>query len=134
MSLRQIFTDNEYRSFIVALREEITQRRLSVAAAAKILGVTRQTLYLHLCSDPKHQLRWRTVGRAVRTWGMTVQAQGKKFDKEAFRPETLHRESATQLLLLPEAIERLEDADIEVRVDRKSASAVVLQVLLKFAG
>jgi hypothetical protein len=131
---RQIFTDAEYRGFIASLTGGIEAKNMSITNAARLLGVTRQALHLHLRDEPKHQLRWRTVGRAVREFDLVIYAQGKRFDKGAFAPERRRSDPAVQLLLLPEAIERLGDANLEVSVARRDATSVLLEVLVKFAG
>jgi hypothetical protein len=67
-------------------------------------------------------------------WDMVIYVQKQKFDRNAFGPEIAKKDPAVQLLLLPEAIERLGNANLEVTVLRKDASSVVLEVLVKFAG
>lgn len=142
---RQSFTHDEYEAFLEQMRRKIEERNLSIVAAAKVLGITRQSLHLHLRRDgndgtidpnqkPRHQLRWRTVGRAVRAWEMVICVQGKIFDKDAFGPEFNLSDASVQLLLLPEAIERIGNTNLEVSVLRREASSLVLQVLVKFAG
>lgn len=79
-------------------------------------------------------MRWRTVGRAVREWEMVIQAQGRKFDKSAFAPKNLTPDRSVQLLLLPEAIERISNANLEISIVRREASSIRLEVLVKFAG
>src|SRR5207245_195719 len=107
---RKIFTTSEYQAFLVSLKEAISERKLTITKAAKILGITRQALHLHLAEEPKHQLRWRAVGRAVRAWELVIYAQGEKFDKDAFGNEPAKQDTSVQLLLLPEAISRVHDA------------------------
>jgi len=107
---------------------------MTITNASRLLGVTRQALHLHLQNEPKHQLRWRTVGRAVREFDLVIYAQGKRFDKSAFATEQHLPDPAVQLLLLPEAIERLADGNLEVTVARRDATSVLLEVLVKFAG
>src|SRR5580704_3540726 len=120
MARRQIFTADEYRKFVQQLRSEFKERKISVTAAAEVLGITRQSLHMHLAGH--HQPRWRIVGRAIRAWDMTVYARGQKFDKRGFAAEKTVQDASVQLLLLPEAIENLGNADLEVKVVRKEAS------------
>jgi hypothetical protein len=41
---------------------------------------------------------------------------------------------AVQLLLLPEAIERLENANFEVEILKKEPSCIYLELRVKFSG
>src|ERR1035441_5775673 len=136
MSTRsKIFTTTEYRDFARTLDQARRGRGLSVTDAASVLGVTRQSLHLYLkCSD--HQPRLRVIERACRAWDISFVAQGKKWDKSAFgreRPKTTTPQ-AVQLLLLPEAIERLENADFEVEILKKEPSCIYLELRVKFSG
>jgi len=75
--------------------------------------------------------------RACRAWDVTFTAQGKRFDKNAFgleRRPTQSSSAPVQLLLLPEAIERLHDANLEVKIVRKEASRICLEVNVKFSS
>ncbi len=132
---RKIFTDSEYRDFAGVLGHAIQQRGLSVAKAAAVLGITRQTLHLYLsCSG--HQPRWRVIERACRAWDIGFIAQGKRWDKGAFgreRPPAIAPE-AVQLLLLPEAIARLENANFEVEILKREPSRICLELRVKFSG
>jgi hypothetical protein len=76
------------------------------------------------------------IERACRAWDISFVAQGKKWDKSAFgreRPKTTTPQ-AVQLLLLPEAIERLENADFEVEILKKEPSCIYLELRVKFSG
>jgi hypothetical protein len=124
-------TPSEYRDFAVELGAQIQRRQLSVTAAAKILGISRQSLHSHLGLGGPHQPRWSMIRRAVRVWDMVIYAQGKKFDRSAFGVEIIQGATAVQLLL-PEALDRIENASLEVSVLRKNASSLALEVLVKF--
>jgi hypothetical protein len=132
MPIRKIFTKLECRKFGAELHRKIEENGLTITAAAMALGITRQCLHYHFLG--KHQPRPRVVERAVRLWDMVVYAQGQKFDRRAFGPEITRRSPSVQLLLLGEAIERVDNANLEVSVVRKDASSLVLEVLVKFAG
>jgi transcriptional regulator with XRE-family HTH domain len=132
---RKIFTDDEYRDFARTLDQAIRKRGLSVTDAARVLGITRQTLHLYL-NRSGHQPRWRVIDRACRAWDVSFVAQGKRWDKGAFgkeRPPTTAPE-AVQLLLLLEAIERLENASFEVEILKKEPSRIYLELRVKFSG
>jgi transcriptional regulator with XRE-family HTH domain len=132
---RKIFTNDEYREFARTLDEARRNRGLSVTDAARVLGITRQTLHLYL-SRSGHQPRWRVVERACRAWDVSFVAQGRRWDKSAFgkeRPPAIASE-AVQLLLLPEAIERLENASFEVEILKKEPSRIYLELRVKFSG
>jgi transcriptional regulator with XRE-family HTH domain len=136
MSTRsKIFTETEYRDFTRTLDQARLARGLSVTDAAAVLGITRQSLHLYLkCSE--HQPRWRVIERACRAWDVSFVAQGKKWDKSAFgreRPPVI-APKAVQLLLLPEAIERLENANFEVEILKKEPSCIYLELRVKFSG
>lgn len=134
---RQIFTNEEYRDFKDLLRRTILSKHLTITAAAKILGVTRQSLHLYLSRRAKPQPRWRVIQRACRTWDLTFVAQGQKFDRRAFGkgPEYGAVDpAAVQLLLLPEAIEQLRDANLEVKIVGREPSRICLEVQVKFAS
>ena len=131
---RKIFTDGEYRDFVHTLDQARRNRGLSVTDAARVLGITRQTMHLYLsCSG--HQPRWRVIERACRAWDVSFIAQGKRWDKGAFgREHPATAPEAVQLLLLPEAIERLENADFEVEILKKEPSRIYLELRVKFSG
>jgi transcriptional regulator with XRE-family HTH domain len=132
---RKIFTDGEYRDFVHTLDQARRNRGLSVTDAARALGITRQTLHLYLsCSG--HQPRWRVIERACRAWDVSFIAQEKRWDKSAFGRERLPATApeAVQLLLLPEAIERLENANFEVVILKKEPSRIYLELRVKFYG
>jgi transcriptional regulator with XRE-family HTH domain len=130
----QIFTASEYLDFARTLDQARRSRGLSVTAAARILGITRQTLHLYL-SQSGHQPRWRVIERACRAWDVSFVSQGKTWDKTAFGRERvpLTGPGAVQLLLLPEAIERLENADFEVKILKKEPSRIYLELRVKFS-
>ena len=132
---RKIFTDVEYRDFAGILDQARRARSLSVTEAAAVLGITRQTLHLYLsCSG--HQPRWRVIERACRAWDISFVAQGKRWDKGAFGRERTEpmTPGAVQLLLLPEAIERLENADFEDKIIKKEPSRIYLELRVKFSS
>ena len=128
---RKFLTDQECARFGEDLRKEIAKRKLTKTAAAAALGVTRQSLYFHLQGE--HQPRREVIARAVRLWQMPVYVKGQKFDEGAFGVEAKRTAPSVQLLLLPEAIDRLDTADLEVRLVKKEAASVRLEVLIKFA-
>ena len=136
MSTRsKIFTDAEYRDFACSLDQARRARGLSVTDAATVLGITRQSLHLYLkCSD--HQPRWRVIERACRAWDVSFVAQGKKWDKSAFGRQlpAVMAPQAVQLLLLPEAIERLDNANFKVEILRKEPSCIYLELRVRFSG
>lgn len=132
MGKRKLFTDDESKRFGDDLRKKIKQKGLTVTEAAKILGVSRQALYSHF--DAKHQPRRRLVERAVRVLDMVVYAQSQKFDKQAFGPDAPRKESAIQLLLLPEALERLKSSNLEAKVVKTEGNSIYLELLVKFVG
>jgi hypothetical protein len=134
--MRQIFTQAEYRDFVESIRGAIRRKNLTITGAAQVLGITRQMLHLYLGAG-KHQPRWRVVERACRAWDISFVAQGKKFDRRAFgqeRKPANSRDSAVQLMLLPEAIERLGDANLEVKIVGKDATRIYLEVQLRFVS
>jgi len=134
--MRKIFTDTELRDFTATLRAAIQQRRLTITAAAQVLGITRQCLHLYL-SGSGHQPRRRVLERACRAWNINFVAQGKRFDKDAFgqqHPLGHSKPAAVQLLLLPEAIERLNNTNLDVKILRKEPSRIRLELTVKFYG
>jgi hypothetical protein len=54
--------------------------------------------------------------------------------KDLIGPGISQKSASVQLLLLGEAIERVDNANVEVSVVRKGASSLVLEVLVKFPG
>lgn len=132
---RKIFTDAEYAEFARTIDQARRSRGLSVTAAATVLGITRQTLHLYL-SHSGHQPRWRVIERACRAWDVSFTIRRKRWDKSAFGREHPARTApqAVQLLLLPEAIERLENANFEVNILRKEPSRIYLELTVKFSS
>ncbi len=72
----------------------------------------------------------------ARAWDLSFTAQGQKFDKAAFGVEktSVQRQGPVQLLLLPEAIERLDDAHLQVKLVRKDSARIYLEVEVRFAS
>jgi DNA-binding phage protein len=132
--MRKIFTQEEYQEFAKALRQAIQERNLSRVAAAEVLGITRQCLHLYL-SESGHQPRRRVLERACRAWGLSFVAQGRRFDKNAFGadPPLEDPRPAVQLLLLPDAIDRLQDSNLGVKIIRKEPGRIQLQLEVKFS-
>jgi hypothetical protein len=134
MARRKLFTPDECTKFGLDLRNRITERGLTVTGAASLLGVSRQALYFHFAG--KHQPRWRVVERAVRLLDLEVYVQSQKFDKAAFGVETYRalKKTPVQLLLLPEALTRLNTSNLEAKVVRAEGDRIYLELLVKFAG
>ena len=131
----KIFTPAEYKEFARSLRSAINSRSLTIKEAAEVLGVTRQSLHLYLKAG-ENQPRRRVLERACRAWDLRFTVQGQQFDKGAFGEEKtdIARSVPVQLLLLPEAIERLDNAHLDVKLVRRDSARIYLEVEVRFAS
>jgi transcriptional regulator with XRE-family HTH domain len=135
-SRRKIFTIPEYQEFARRLDDAIKERGLQQKQAATLLGVTRQALHMYRTAS-EHQPRWRVIERACRALDLSFVVQGKRFDKGSFGTEggsDRTQRPAVQLLLLPEAIAQLEDANLGFRIVRKEATRISLELDVEFSA
>jgi transcriptional regulator with XRE-family HTH domain len=118
-----------------SLKKVLMSRRMSKTRAAKELRVSRQMLYQYLSgkSLPKREV----LQRACDAWGLKINYRDLIVSSESFTTPSVESESPgpAQLDLdLQEAIEKLGDEDLAVRVLRKDNGRIELQVDLRFGS
>ena len=121
-------------AFSAKLRQAIEDRGLSVAAAAKELGVCRQSLYNYLSghTTPGGNL----VRTACQKWAIALDHNGFHVDASCFPGPQLEASPLAEQLQLPlmEAIQNLADENVTINIRRKDSGSVTFEVQLKFGS
>ena len=95
----------------------LTERKLSVSAAARELRVTRQAFhnYLNGKSVPRH----KTLGRAMDRWDFNLRIGGVTFDRNTSprHPDDAPRQE--QLPLIWETLDAIRQQDLKIGVSRE---------------
>jgi transcriptional regulator with XRE-family HTH domain len=118
-----------------SFRTVLASRRISKTQAAKELRVSRQMFhqYLKAKSLPKRDV----LQRACDAWGLRINYRGLIVDRESFpagAPESGGSSPSQLKLDLQEAIARLENQDLGIRILRKGNGRVELQIDLSFGS
>jgi transcriptional regulator with XRE-family HTH domain len=111
----------------------ISSRGLTKAEAAKILGVSRETLYQYLNarSTPGSDV----LQRACEVWGITLNYRGLEFDSAAFGQSAKKSDiGGDRQLDLFAALNLVNDNSVDVTVIRKTKKSIELKVSLKFVS
>lgn len=97
------------------LRRAFKEQKVSVSAAAKALGVSRQSVhnYLNGTSIP----RSRRLAMAVRTWNLSFSLGSASFDKTSFPPPKLS--SLPAQLTMASLFDSIKAEDLKVDVERQ---------------
>src|SRR6266487_2431732 len=119
--------DLKWRSEIVGrFRQAIEQRHLTNAQAAEILGVRRQTMWLHL--NEKVTPGGDVLRRACQIWGISISRKGVEFSAGAFGPERKALAARAKQMGLFDALEMLREAQLETEVIGKSGEYFELRI------
>lgn len=106
------------------LRRILGERQLSISAAARALGVSRQAFHNYL--NGKSLPRKQVLARAIELWNFNIAVGGSLLDRDSFRennPEPMPRQ-----LILWEALDNIKARDLKIDVKR---SGTTLDVLVK---
>lgn len=112
-------------------REAINQRHLTIGEAALDLGVSRQSLHQYLAG--KTAPKGPVLHQACRKWGITLDYKGLKLGASAFQ-ERAQRPVKQQQQLLFDALTALSNDNLRIKLTRKDAHSVHLDVEIKFAS
>jgi transcriptional regulator with XRE-family HTH domain len=115
----------------VRLREAIRDNGLTISVAAKMLRVTRQTLWLYL--NERSTPGGEVLKRACKLWKLTLNVEGFSFTSDAFGPEKKTQPRAQQLDLF-RALEKLRPDQIDTRVIGCVRGFFELRVRIKIAS
>ena len=113
------------------LREAIQDNHLTISKAAKLLGVTRQSLWLYL--NEKSTPGGEILKKACKLWKLTLNLEGFSFTSEAFGPERKALPRPQQLDLF-RALEKLRPDQIDTRVIGRVRGFFELRVRIKIAS
>jgi len=107
--------DLEWRAEVASrFRKAIEKRALSVAQAAALLEVKRQTMYLYL--NEKITPGGDVLKRACQLWGISISRKGVEFSAGAFGPKRQEPPSPATQMGLFEALELLRKAQLDTEV------------------
>jgi hypothetical protein len=102
-------------AFAVALRRMLDGKKLTIAAAARELEVSRQTFHSYLNGALP---RRKTLNTAVHMWNLKLDLGRYSFGKEAFGREQSKGKGAPTQLLLWEALDAVREEDLQVSFKR----------------
>jgi hypothetical protein len=111
-------------AFAAALRQTLTKRRLTIVAAARDLGVSRQAFHSYLSGTIP---RRRTLNKAVHMWDLKLDLGRYSFGKGAFGVAHAKQKPASQLSqpTLWEVLDSVSEEDLHVTVKRVGKSLLV---------
>ena len=97
------------------LKRAFREQKVSVSAAARVLGVSRQSVhsYLNGTSIP----RSGRLAIAVRTWNLSFSMGNASFDKTSFPPSKLS--SLPAQLTMASLFDSIKADDLKVNVERQ---------------
>jgi transcriptional regulator with XRE-family HTH domain len=113
------------------LREALDLRRLTISEAAKLLGVTRQALWLYV--NEKAMPGGRVLERACRKLDLSLTVNGFLITKEAFGPAIAKTAPSEQYELF-RAFAEITPDQIETKLVRSSKDLFELRVRIKKAS
>jgi hypothetical protein len=102
-------------AFARALRKMLTKRKISITAAAKELGISRQAF--HPCLQGKLPRR-KTLNKAVHLWNLKLDLGKHSFDKGAFGAQTGEQVLVPTQPTLWEALDSVSEEDLHVTMKR----------------
>lgn len=97
-------------------RRILTERKLTVIAAARELRVTRQAFhnYLNGKSVPRH----KTLGRAMDRWDFSLKIGGVTFDRNTSPKHPDEAPRQEQIPLVWETLDAIRPQDLKIGVSR----------------
>ncbi len=122
------------REIAAQFHKAIKSRHLPKEEAARVLGVSRQTLYAYLGATAMPNAE--VVARALHAWDVKLNYRGHTIAAEWYGEKGLRRPKPAEpyQLSLLDAIDSLDKRDVEVAITRKDPERIELQVSLKFVG
>jgi transcriptional regulator with XRE-family HTH domain len=115
----------------VRLREAILKNGLNVPQAAKLLGISRQALWLYL--HEKSMPGGSVLERACRLWNLSLNVNGFHFTKESFGPQKKTQFKSEQLNLF-RVLDRIRPDQIEAKLVGRVGRFYELRVRIKVAS
>jgi len=127
--------DSEFCDEFAAKLRQAVVGKMTKKSAAATLGVSRQMLdvYLNGKSAPGPDVALR----AMKAWNFTLKYRGREItSSQLTRPAVVEIQGAAEQLLLPlrDAIQSLGEEDLRIRIAKKQADRIELQVSIRFAG
>jgi transcriptional regulator with XRE-family HTH domain len=103
----------------VEFRRILTERKLTVSAAARELRISRQAFhsYLNGTSAPRH----KTLGRAMDRWKFQLKIGDEVFDSTSFPRRLELVQSQEQLPFVWDALDAIKKQDLKVGVCREGS-------------
>ena len=102
-------------AFALALKKMLAKRKISITAAAKELGISRQAF--HSCLQGKLPRR-RTLNRAVHMWDLKLDLGKQTFSRGAFGAQTGKQAPVPTQRTLWEALDSVGEEDLHVTMQR----------------
>jgi transcriptional regulator with XRE-family HTH domain len=117
---------------IRAFRDAMARRKLTVAAAARDIGVSRQSMHKYLsgASTPGSDVMQRACSR----WGLSMTVNGIALSRRSFERPGGPSVGAAEQLSLPNVLESLTERDLEVKIIRVARESLELKVSIKFGS
>jgi len=115
-----------------AFRQAMRSRKLTVSAAAKELGISRQSMYKYLTctATPKSNI----VNTACLKWEMSMNVYGITIAAGAFKRSNSAATPRPVQLDFSEILRAVRNRDLEVKLIRADSESLELKVLVKFAS
>ncbi len=128
--------DPDFRKEVAkCFREALEERNLSVAAAAKQLGVTRQAFHKYL--NGKMTPNGHVLARAVTQWDLKINYKNQPFGRGAFQGGEAEqpKSSPEQLHLFSEPREIDEpDNGVSLKISPRGTDAIDIRLRLKLTS
>lgn len=120
------------REFAQALRTSIGTNRGAASRAAAELRISRQaiSLYLKEKATPSAEI----IRRVCKRWGLTLSVEGLVISEKSYgaRRSGPAPAPALQLPLLPDAIDSLQNKNLQVKIARKVGDLIELELKIDF--
>jgi transcriptional regulator with XRE-family HTH domain len=116
------------RDIASKLREVMRAQGWTQKEVAETLGITRQALSLYL--NGKTMPSARVLLKACAAFGLVIHSDGMTFSSSKPRM----RRTAPAQLSLWEALEHLNDDDLQVKIERKGPGRLGIQIDINFSA
>jgi len=130
---RSPYGDPEFRREVARkLADAISRQGLKRVQAAKELGISRQALHQYLAG--RSTPRGEVLARAVAKWDIELEYRGGKFAAAAFQVRSAGATPEAVQMGLFEALQRLEDGNLAVKISSKRQGVLELKLQVRLAG
>jgi transcriptional regulator with XRE-family HTH domain len=123
-----VFREEDAKTF----RNAMAERKLSVTAAARDLGVSRQSMYKYL--NRKATPRADIVQQACSKWGVSMSVYGVTLSEGAFKTIQGPRPARAFQLSFSEILHSLKNRNLNIKIIRTTRESLELKVSVKFAS